>query len=282
MAHVAGVTGKVAVITGASRAGGIGRAISRRLAAAGAHVMVSDLGSRAAPETGFGPPPESEIEAAVSEIVAAGGSAAGTSCDVSDGDDVEALITATVERFGRLDIFVNNAGIAIESGPLVDVTSAGFRKTLDVNLLGCFHGIRSAARRMIAQGTGGRIINTASQAGKTGWPMLSAYSSSKFGVVGLTQVAGRELGEHGITVNSVCPGVVDTELNSGPDGSFQTFARQRGVSVEQVREEIVAQVPLGRLQSPDDVADLVLFLASDAGGYITGCAISTTGGMEVH
>jgi NAD(P)-dependent dehydrogenase (short-subunit alcohol dehydrogenase family) len=282
MATSTGLEGKVVVVTGASRAGGIGRAICRKFADAGASVVVSDLGSRAKVDGHFAAPAESELELAVKEIEASGGTAVGISCDVSDGDDVVALVAATVERFGRLDVFVNNAGIAIESVPLIDVSTAGFRKTLDVNLTGTFHGIRAAARQMIEQGDGGRIVNTASQAGKTGWPMLSAYSSSKFGVIGLTQVAARELGKHGITVNAVCPGTVDTELNNGPDGSWQMYAREYGITPEQVRENTIAEIPLGRLQTPDDVADLVFFLASDGGKYITGEAVNTTGGQEMH
>lgn len=280
--NASGLDGKVVVVTGSSRPGGIGRAICRRFAAAGASVVVSDLGSRARPDGHFSPPEAAELDSAVTEIEELGGSAIAVSCDVTDGDDVAALVATAVERFGRLDVFVNNAGIAIESIPLVDVSSAGFRKTLDVNLTGTFHGIKEAARQMIVQGGGGRIINTASQAGKTGWPMLSAYSSSKFGVVGLTQVAAKELGKHGITVNAVCPGTVDTELNSGPDGSFQMYAREHGIAPEQVRENTIAQIPLGRLQTPDDVADLVTFLASDGGRYITGAAVNTTGGQEMH
>jgi NAD(P)-dependent dehydrogenase (short-subunit alcohol dehydrogenase family) len=277
-----GLDGKVVVVTGASRAGGIGRAICRQFAEAGAHVVVSDLGARARPDGHFEAPEATELEACVAEIEAAGGQAIGVSCDVSDGDDVAALVEAAVQRFGRLDVFVNNAGIAIESVPLVEVSSAGFRKTQEVNLLGTFHGIKMAARQMISQGGGGRIINTASQAGKSGWPMLSAYSSSKFGVIGLTQVAAKELGKHDITVNAVCPGTVDTELNNGPDGSWQMYAREYGITPEEVKERTLADIPLGRLQTPADVADLVTFLASDAGGYITGEAINTTGGQEMH
>ena len=245
--------------------------------------MISDSGPRA---TGGGPfqaPPASELDGAVAEIEAAGGRAIAVPCDVTDPDDVDARVGTAVSGFGRLDIFVNNAGIAIESVELVEVSTAGFRKTLDVNLTGTFHGIRSAARQMIQQGGGGRIINTASQAGKTGWPLLSAYSASKFGVIGLTQVAAKELGKHGITVNAVCcPGTVDTELSNSPDGIWQMYARMYGTTPEQVRRETIAQIPLGRLQTPDDVADLVVFLASDAGGYITDEAINTTGGQETH
>ncbi|WP_169988506.1 SDR family NAD(P)-dependent oxidoreductase [Microbispora sp. H10836] len=273
---------KVAVVTGASRPGGIGRAICRQLAAAGAVVVVSDLGPRATGDGPFQAPAAGELDGAVAEIEAAGGRAIAVPCDVTDPGDVDALVEAAVSKFGRLDIFVNNAGIAIESVELVEVSTPGFRKTLDVNLIGTFHGIRAAARQMIRQGAGGRIINTASQAGKSGWPMLSAYSASKFGVIGLTQVAAKELGRHGITVNAVCPGTVDTELSNSPDGIWQMYARMYGTTPEQVRQDTIAQIPLGRLQTPDDVADLVAFLASEAGGYITGEAINTTGGQEMH
>lgn len=279
---VPGVAGKVAVVTGASRPGGIGRAICGQLAAAGAHVVVSDLGPRASQDDGFAAPPPGDLAGAVEAITAAGGSAVAVPCDVTDADDVDALVQAAVEQFGRLHVFVNNAGIAVESVELVELSSAGFRRTLDVNLTGTFHGVRAAARQMIAQGGGGRILNTASQAGKTGWPMLSAYSSSKFGVIGLTQVAAQELGRHGITVNAVCPGTVDTELSNSRDGVWQMYARRNGTTPDAVRADMISRIPLGRLQTPDDVADLVTFLASDAARYITGQAINTTGGQEMH
>ena len=276
------LAGRVAVVTGAAREGGIGRAICRLLLAEGASVVVSDVGTRGQPLPGYVPAGPSALDEAVADLGSTGATVTAMECDVTQPEDVARLVAETVARYGKLDIFVNNAGIATESVELVDVSYAGFCRTIDVNLTGTFLGIQAAARQLIAQGHGGRIINTASQAGKTGWPLLSAYSASKFGVVGLTQVAAKELGRHGITVNSVCPGTVDTPLSNSADGVWNMYARFNNTTPEQVRADMIAQIPLGRLQSPEDVADLVLFLASDAGRYITGQAINTTGGQEVH
>lgn len=276
------LAGKVAVVTGAAREGGIGRAICRLLLAEGASVVVSDVGVRGSALPGYEPAGPTALEEAVADLGAGGATVSAMECDVTQPDDVSGLVAEAVARYGKLDIFVNNAGIATESVEMVDVSYPGFCRTIDVNLTGTFLGIQAAARQLIAQGHGGRIINTASQAGKTGWPLLSAYSASKFGVIGLTQVAAKELGRHGITVNSVCPGTVDTPLSNSEDGVWNMYARFNNTTPEQVRADMIAQIPLGRLQTPEDVADLVLFLASDSGRYITGQAINTTGGQEVH
>jgi NAD(P)-dependent dehydrogenase (short-subunit alcohol dehydrogenase family) len=135
---------------------------------------------------------------------------------------------------------------------------------------------------MIAQGGGGRIVNIASQAGKTGWPLLGAYCAAKFAIVGLTQVAAIELGPHGITVNAICPGTVETPLLDLRGGLWEAYTTAQGVSKEQLKEQVLQQIPLRRFQRPEDVADLAVFLASDQGGYITGEAINSTGGQEMH
>jgi NAD(P)-dependent dehydrogenase (short-subunit alcohol dehydrogenase family) len=143
-------------------------------------------------------------------------------------------------------------------------------------------GIRESARQMIRQGEGGAIINVASQAGKTGWPLLGAYCAAKFAIVGLTQVAAKELGRHQITVNSVCPGTVETPLLDLRGGLWEAYSKLSGQSVEELKKSILPQIPLARFQKPEDVADLVRFLASAQGRYITGSAINTTGGQEMH
>lgn len=274
--------GRVAVVTGASRAGGIGRTICRRFAEAGAKVVVSDLGPERAASSEFTAPSTEALDDTVAELEALGAEAIGVRCDVTDPADVQRLVRAAVERFGRIDVFVNNAGIAVGSVPLVDVEERQLDAMLAVNLKGAYLGTQAAARQMIAQGGGGRIINTSSQVGKTGWPLLSVYSATKFGIIGMTQSAAKELGAYGITVNAVCPGTVDTELSNSPDGIWEMNARALGISRDEVRAGVLKDIPIGRLQTPDDVADAYVFLASEAGGYITGEAVNSSGGQEMH
>lgn len=273
--------GRVAIVTGSSRAGGIGRGICQVLGLDGAKVVVSDIGHalEGAPDYHVAGP--GELGETVEILRGLGVDAIGVSCDVTVPADVEALVAAAVSHFGRLDIFVNNAGVATESVEMIYVTERALSLTLDVNLKGTFFGVQSAARQMIRQGGGGRIINIASQAGKVAWPLLSAYSASKFGIIGMTQVAAKELGLHAITVNAVCPGTVETPLSNSADGVWSMYARYYGISENEVKVSTLAQIPLGRLQTPEDVGNAVAFLASDRGGYLTGTAISTTGGQTM-
>jgi NAD(P)-dependent dehydrogenase (short-subunit alcohol dehydrogenase family) len=277
-----GIAGKVAVITGAARRGGIGRAIAVALARERAHVVISDIGRRLERFPDYEVAPRSDLEEAVEEVRSEGALAEGFVCDVSRESDVRKLIQAAVERFGSVDIMINNAGIGLGLVPIVDLTEAAWDQNLDVMAKGTFLGIREAARQMIAQGGGGRIINIASQAGKTGWPLLGAYCAAKFAIIGLTQVAAKELGPHGITVNAVCPGTVETPLLDLKGGLWEAYAEWMGSSKDEVKRKVLADIPLGRFQKPEDVADLVVFLASDRASYITGAAINTTGGQEMH
>lgn len=276
------LSGKVAVVTGAGRIGGIGEAIARALAAEGAKVVLSDIGRSFERFPDYQVASRSEIDTIRADLVKKGSEAEVVFADVSKEDDVAALVRRTVERFGRLDVMVNNAGIGLGLVPITDLTVEAWRQNLDVMALGTMLGIRESARQMIHQGEGGAIINVASQAGKTGWPLLGAYCAAKFAIVGLTQVAAKELGRHNITVNSVCPGTVETPLLDLRGGLWEAYAKLSGQSVEELKKSILPQIPLGRFQKPQDVADLVLFLASDQGRYITGSAINTTGGQEMH
>ena len=276
------LSGKVAVVTGAGRVGGIGEAIARALAAEGAKVVLSDIGRSFERFPDYQVAARSEIDAIRADLVKKGGEAEVVFADVSKEDDVAALVRRTVERFGRLDVMVNNAGIGLGLVPITELTVEAWRQNLDVMALGTMLGIRESARQMIRQGEGGAIINVASQAGKTGWPLLGAYCAAKFAIVGLTQVAAKELGRHDITVNSVCPGTVETPLLELRGGLWEAYTKLSGQSVEELKKSILPQIPLGRFQKPQDVADLVLFLASEQGRYITGSAINTTGGQEMH
>jgi NAD(P)-dependent dehydrogenase (short-subunit alcohol dehydrogenase family) len=276
------LSGKVAVVTGAGRIGGIGEAIARALAAEGAKVVLSDIGRSFERFPDYQVASKSEIDTIRADLVKKGSEAEVIFADVSKEDDVAALVRRTVERFGRLDVMVNNAGIGLGLVPITELTVEAWRQNLDVMALGTMLGIRESARQMIRQGEGGAIINVASQAGKTGWPLLGAYCAAKFAIVGLTQVAAKELGRHNITVNSVCPGTVETPLLDLRGGLWEAYTKLSGQSVEELKKSILPQIPLGRFQKPQDVADLVLFLASDQGRYITGSAINTTGGQEMH
>ena len=273
--------GLVAIVTGSSRKGGIGRGICRVLGQDGAKIVVSDIGHVLADHPDYKFAEAVALDDAVAELRLLGIDAIGVPCDVTRPAEVEALVAAAVQHFGRLDVFVNNAGVAMESVEMIHVSEQGLSTTLDVNLKGTFFGVQSAARQLLAQGGGGRIINIASQAGKVAWPMLSAYSASKAGIIALTQVAAKELGAHGITVNAVCPGTVSTPLSESSDGVWSMYARYYGISEEDVRASTLAQIPLGRLQQPEDVGNVVAFLASDRAGYLTGIAISATGGQTM-
>jgi NAD(P)-dependent dehydrogenase (short-subunit alcohol dehydrogenase family) len=276
------LSGKVAVVTGAGRVGGIGEAIARALAAEGAKVVLSDIGRSFERFPDYQVASRSEIDTIRADLAKNGSEAEVIFADVSKEDDVAALVRRTVERFGRLDVMVNNAGIGLGLVPITELTVEAWRQNLDVMALGTMLGIRESARQMIRQGEGGAIINVASQAGKTGWPLLGAYCAAKFAIVGLTQVAAKELGRHNITVNSVCPGTVETPLLDLRGGLWEAYTKLSGQSVEELKKSILPQIPLGRFQKPQDVADLVRFLASDQGRYITGSAINTTGGQEMH
>jgi NAD(P)-dependent dehydrogenase (short-subunit alcohol dehydrogenase family) len=277
-----GLSGKVAVVTGAGRVGGIGEAIARSLAAEGAKIVLSDIGRSFEHFPDYQVAARSEIDTIRADLAKKGTESEVIFADVSKEEDVAALVRRTVERFGRLDVMVNNAGIGLGLVPITELTVEAWRQNLDVMALGTMLGIRESARQMIRQGEGGAIINVASHAGKTGWPLLGAYCAAKFAIVGLTQVAAKELGRHQITVNSVCPGTVETPLLDLRGGLWEAYSKLSGQSVEELKKSILPQIPLARFQKPEDVADLVRFLASAQGRYITGSAINTTGGQEMH
>jgi len=277
-----GLRGRVAVVTGAGRVAGIGAAIARALAAEGAKLVLSDIGHPFEAFPDYRVAERAEIERVREEIEKSGGEAHVVYADVAKEDDVVGLVRSAVERFGRVDVMVNNAGIGLGLVPVTEITLPIWRQNLDVMALGTMLGIREAAKQMIRQGGGGAILNIASQAGKTGWPLLGAYCAAKFAVVGLTQVAAKELGAHGITVNALCPGTVETPLLDLPNGLWESFSKALGQPVDAVKADILTQIPLGRFQKPEDVADLAVFLASKQGRYITGCALNTSGGQEMH
>jgi NAD(P)-dependent dehydrogenase (short-subunit alcohol dehydrogenase family) len=271
---------KVALVTGAARRGGIGRAIAARLLRDRMAVVVSDLERPMDTHPDYRSAEPSELQHAVAELSALGDVAA-RGCDVRDAAQVDALVEFAVERFGRLDVLVNNAGVAIGLAPVVELSEDDWRVNLDVMATGVFLCSRAAARRMIGQGDGGRIVTVASQAGKAGSPWLAAYCAAKFAAIGFTQSLAHELGEHGITVNAVCPGTVLTPLLDVPGGIFDVYPRMAGITREQYERKLLRSIPLGRFETPDDVAAAVGFLVSGDAAYITGEAVNVSGGQTM-
>lgn len=272
--------GKVAVITGSGRSAGLGASMARRLAAEGCRIVISDIGQSAGPET----PPEAigaseEMNAMVEEVRGLGAEAIAIACNVLEESQVQSLIDRTIEHFGRLDILINNAGIGYIMKPIVEMETSDWDAVLGVNLRGVFLCTRAAARQMIKEGQGGRIINIASQAAKSGFPFAAGYCSSKHGLVGLTRVSAIELGQHGINVNAICPNHVTTGL-----GAWQNeyFSKALGLSLDEYMAAMKNRIPLGRPGLQDDTAKACAFLCSDQAVYITGEAMNVSGGEEVH
>jgi len=255
--------GQVAIVTGAGR--GIGRAIALRLAQEGCQVTVADLDGGTAAQV-------------ADEVRALGGQALALQVDVTRKEEVQQMVSQTGDRLGNLRILVNNAGIGAIA-PLLETDEETWDALMNVNAKSVLLCSQAAARQMIEQGGGGRIINNASGAGKIapGKNMpLGAYAASKHAVVALTKQMGLELSDHGILVNCVCAGIVDTPMWDLIDR--ETAARQ-GAPVGSVKAQAVAGVPLGRIQQPEDVANLVAFLASADAGYMTGQTYNVSGGL---
>ena len=247
--------GQVAVITAAGS--GIGAATARRLAGEGAAVVVADLsGTRA--------------EAVASSITASGGRAAAIKMDASDPEAVQRMLRLALDTFGRLDVMVNNAGLA-EPAPLDEISLESWNRVIAVTLTSVFLGIKHCLPTMRAQGKG-VIVNTASISGTAGDYGMSAYNAAKAGVINLTRSAALECARDGIRVNCVCPGGVDTRVT-------QVLAGERAA---EVRRAMAAVHPLGRMGEADEIANTVLFLASDEASFITGAALVADGGLTAQ
>ncbi|MGH7813173.1 MAG: SDR family NAD(P)-dependent oxidoreductase [Candidatus Binataceae bacterium] len=274
-----GLEGKTAIVTGCARERGIGRAIAMRLARDGANIVAADY-CRSIPEypdTKFGQ--MEELEGVAAEIRKLGRRAIAVRVDVTSEDEVAAMMEAAMKEFSRLDILCNNAGGGVGGGPVVQQSLDSWSRTIAINLTGAFLCSKHAIPKIAAGGRGGRIINTASIAGKRGGPGLAAYSAAKHGLVGLTRSLALELGALNITVNAVCPGFVETQLLEGLIGMV---GAARNLNREKVIRTFVAQIPMGRMETGDDVANVVAFLASEDGGYMTGQALNICGGVEMH
>ena len=254
--------GQVAIVTGAGR--GIGRAIALRLAREEANVVVTDIDVANATKV-------------AEEAAAFGKETLALQVDVTKKTDVERMVKETVARFGRIDILVNNAGV-MALVPLVDADEETWQFVMDVNAKGVFLCSQAVARQMIAQKEGGCIINNASSLGKmapsVGLP-LGIYATSKHAVVGLTRAFAAELAPKGIRVNCVCGGIVDTPMWDMID---REVAKLEGGPVGSVKARFVSNIPLDRIQTPEDMANIVAYLASSDANYMTGQAVNYSGG----
>jgi NAD(P)-dependent dehydrogenase (short-subunit alcohol dehydrogenase family) len=255
--------GKAAIVTGGGK--GIGRAISVAFGVEGARVLIG-YGSddRAADET-------------AEYIRQSGAEADICRVDVRKRDECDAFVDRAVDLFGKIDICVNNAGVSTMNWA-VDLTEEEWNYNMDVNAKGVFLCCQKQVKQFLAQGSSGRIINVASIAAKRPAMLLAHYAASKYAVLGFSKTLAREVSEYGITVNCVCPGFVRTAMQEREVG---WEAKLHGLSREQVLEGYVAATPLGRLEEPEDVAGVVLFLASDEAAFMTGQAINVAGGTEM-
>ena len=278
--------GKVALITGAGGMRGVGRATALKLASQGAQVAITDI-RRPVDDL---PPGEvraewQSIDSVADEIRAQGGQALPVYADLSNSNDIEGLVAETVNHYGRLDILVNNARAIIgrDKVPVTELEEDVWQHFLAINTTAVFLCTKYAGREMVRLGNGGRVVNIASNAGKQASADGAAYSASKFAVIGLTQASAMDLAPHGITVNAVCPGPINTDRMSYWE---RDQAAQRGQTLEEFRAQVVAasadRTPLGRIAEPEDVANLVAFLAGPDSSLITGQSYNVNGGILFH
>lgn len=245
--------GKVAIITGASR--GIGRAIAVAMAREGAAVVINfTANERAAQET-------------LAAVEAVGGQGVVFQADVVDATDSEKLVRVALDKFGKVDILVNNAGITRDN-ILARMKLDEWQSVIDVNLSGAFNCTKAVIRPFLKQKTGGRIINLSSVIGQAGGAGQANYAAAKAGLIGLTKSLAKELASRQITVNAVAPGYIETEMTA--------------VLLEEVKADIIKQIPLGRAGLAEDVAEAVVFLASERAGYITGQVVAVDGGLVMQ
>ena len=262
MAESNGVS-RIALVTGAAR--GIGRGIALRLAADGLDVAVNDVEANS-----------EDLDSVAEEIRQEGRRTVAITADVSEPDEVEAMVGRVAEELGQLNVMVANAGIA-EVKALLDLTPEDWDQIMAINLRGVFLCYQEAARQMIRQGTGGKIIGAASIVAYRPFPLLGHYSVSKWGVRGLTQAAAMEWAEHNITVNAYCPGIVGTDMwDLIDEGLAEHEGLQKGEAIEKYSDLIA----LGRVEEPGDVAAFVSYLASNDSDYMTGQSVMIDGGIQ--
>jgi acetoin reductase-like protein len=256
------LVGKSAIVTGAGR--GIGKATTLQFAREGADVLVPDLDPATSEQT-------------AREIRALGRKGVPMQMDVTRMADIQHMVETALRAFGKIDILVNNAGIVVVRD-LLELTEAEWDRTLAVNAKGVFFCLQAVAREMIKRKTG-VILNACSISGRVGRPMMVDYCASKFAVVAITQSAALALAPHGIRVNAVAPGIVDTDMWVQIDREWGALQEKPPGEMKRTR---VAAIPLGRIETPQDVANLYTFLASDEAGYITGQTYNVCGGLQMN
>jgi NAD(P)-dependent dehydrogenase (short-subunit alcohol dehydrogenase family) len=248
--------GKTAIITGGAR--GIGRAIATRYAAEGARVVVADINA-------------AEAEGVAGEI---GTGAFGLGVNVTQQASIDAMVAAVVERAGRIDILVNNAGV-FEMAPILEITRESYAKQFAVNVEGLLFTLQAVARQMVKQGDGGKIVNFASQAGRRGEALVAVYCASKAAVISITQSAGLGLIKHGINVNGIAPGVVDTPMWDVVDAQF---AKYENLPLGEKKRQVGLAVPYGRMGKVEDMVGAAVFLASADADYVVAQTLNVDGG----
>lgn len=256
-------SGKIALVTGAAR--GIGRGIALRLASDGLDVAVNDIQDNS-----------DQLEEVAEEIRQAGSRTTTVIADVSEADQVEKMVGQVVDELGQLNVMVANAGIA-QVVPLIELSPEDFDRMMSTNLRGVFLCYQAAARQMIEQGDGGKIIGAASIVAYRPFPLLGHYSASKWAVRGLTQAAAMEWSQYGITVNAYCPGIVGTDMWDLID---EKLADHEGLQKGQAIEKYSDLIHLGRVSVPEDVASYVSYLASPDSDYMTGQSVMIDGGIQ--
>lgn len=255
--------GQVAIVTGGAQ--GLGEALAQRLNREGCKLVIADMNYEGA----------QNVANTMKDAIA-------VKVDVSNEADVEAMVKAAVDKYGKLDLLVSNAAI-LTAKPVEEFPVEQWRKMMDVNITGYFLCAKHAAKAMIPNGRG-NIIQINSKSGKKGSAKNSAYAATKFAGIGITQSLALELAEYGIRVNAICPGnLLDGPLwNQGPNALFKQYARNQGITEEEVRQKYLNQVPLKRSCQNEDIANVLVFLASDEASYMTGQALNVTGGQEMR
>ena len=275
------LSGKVALVTGAGGEHGFGRAIANRLAKEGADVAVNDVSinpysTKANSWSG--------LEDVVTEIKAKGKNSIALVGDVSDSAQVDEMVQETIDHFGKIDILINNAGS--RPGPdrvlLVDLTEEAFDEVQRINVKGTFLCTRAVARHMVQRQGSGKIVNISSTAGKRGLPRYAAYTASKFALVGFTQSVAHELGEHKINVNAICPGLAETERVIHIANAVKPEGTDTDLHLRKMIEQRVTVNPLGRITETEDIAKMAAFLCSEEANYLTGLALSVSGGDVMY
>ena len=270
--------GKVIVITGVGRPSGVGRAAELRFAELGAKLVLADLG-RGDNAIGDIEGTSPDLDAVAHEVTEAGGDVIAVATDVSQEDDVKKLIAATVAKFGHIDSMVANAAILAGKGDPLDISLETFMRIQEVNVAGVFLCLRESVRQILSQEGGGSLVTVGSRASRRGDANITAYSASKFGVIGLTQSFAMAYAKDGIRVNCVCPGAVDTDMYVRQTNDF---AEREGIGREKARQKMGEVIPLGRLTTGDDVAKAIIWFASDETSHVTGQAFNVNGGSWMN